>query len=52
MEKYAEKRDELVITAGGDPSSAEILQNVRDNIETDYSDTTVRLRRIDEVDEV
>jgi hypothetical protein len=52
MEKYAEKRDELVITARGDPSSAEILQNVRDNIETDYPDTTVHLRRIDEVDEV
>lgn len=36
MEKYAGKRDELVITARGDPSSAETLQNVKDNIETDY----------------
>ena len=52
MEKYAEKRDELVITARGDPSSPETLQNVRDSIETDYPDTTVRLKRIDEVNEV
>ena len=52
MEKFAEERDELVTAARGDPSNVDVLKNVKNNIETDYPDTTVRLRRIDEVDVV
>ena len=52
MEKFAEERDELVITARGDPSDADILKSVKNNIETDYPDTNVQLRHSDNVDEV
>lgn len=47
-----EERDELVIAARGDPSNADVLKNVKNNIETDYPDTNVQLKHIDNVDEV
>ena len=52
MEKFAEERDELVIAARGDPSNADILESVKNNIETDYPDTNVQPEHIDNVDEV
>jgi len=52
MEKFAEERDELVIAARGDPSNADVLKNIKNNIETDYPDTSVQLKQIDNVDEV
>ncbi|KAA9404655.1 hypothetical protein EGO51_18235 [Haloarcula hispanica] len=52
MEKFAEERDELVIAARGDPSNADVLKNVKNNIETAYPDTNVQLKHIDNVDEV
>ena len=52
MEKFAEERDEIVVTARGDPSGADILKSIKNNIEIDYPDTNVQLRHIDNVDEV
>ncbi|WP_058991337.1 hypothetical protein [Haloarcula sp. CBA1127] len=47
MDKYAEEKDSIAIATRGNPESADVLQAVKSNIEDDYPDTTVDLRKID-----
>lgn len=50
MEKYAEVRDDIVIATKGDPQSSDVLQSVKENIESDYPDAEIQIMHIDDLD--
>jgi hypothetical protein len=49
LRKYAEESDTVVLATRGDPADAEIPGSVKESIESEFPDTTVELKSIDEI---